>query len=57
MNNNPDLIRQMAESYIDTVRDLETRVRELEQENHSLRQIVTELREANDIYWEEHRHE
>jgi len=55
-NNNPDLIRQMAEAYINSVRDLETRIRELEGENSSLRLIVQELREATDTYYEKEIH-
>lgn len=56
-NNNAALIHQMADVYIACVRDLETQIRDLKAENDSLRVIVQELREANDTYWEEHRHE
>ena len=57
MDNNAELIHKMADVYIACVRDLETQIRGLRAENDSLRVIVQELREANDIYWEEHRHE
>lgn len=56
MNNNPDLIREMADVYIKTVRELETQVRELKAENASLRLIVQELREASDTYYEGETH-
>ena len=56
MSDMTDLTRQMAEVYIKTVRDLESRIRELESENTSLRIIISELREATDTYYEGETH-
>lgn len=56
MSADNDLVRQMADAYINCVRDLESRIRDLTTENADLRLMVQELREATDTYYEGETH-
>lgn len=57
MDKYAELIHGMADTYLTLARKQQKENELLRQENELLRTIVKELREANDIYWEEHRHE
>ena len=50
MNNYSELVRQMAESFVEAVRELETEINKLRSENESLRLLLRELRESTDTY-------
>ena len=57
MDKYAELIHDMADAYITLARGLTEEVERLRYENELQRTIIQELREANDNYWEEHRHE
>ena len=52
MDDYTELVHEMAEVYLKAVRDLRTENSKLKSENDSLRQIIQELREASDTYYE-----